>query len=303
MLKISFFPSRFNELPNGDLKGCLDVARMVDGAGLYGIQLGDHLIVGNRRDRYPYGVYRHEVDTPWLEPVATLSAMASITTGIRLSMGVMLAPLRPAILLAKQLATLDVLSGGRCEPGVGTGWQREEYRGMGLSWAARQDLFEESIAACRALWGPQPVTFSSPTVELKEVYAAPVPTQARIPILYGVRVNDRSADMIARLGDGWTPVGSLEELADGTERLRKAFVSAGRDPEELIVRAGLPLIFDDDKRIDLARTMEQVPAYRAAGASVFTLALPVGYGKLFTTMRELEQFISEVGRQAEASDV
>lgn len=300
MLKISFFPSRFHELPGGEMHGCIDLAKMADDAGLYGIQLGDHLIVGNRRDRYPYGTYRHEADCPWLEPITTLSAMAAVTTRIRLSMGVLLSPLRPAVLLAKQLATLDVLSSGRLEPGIGTGWQREEYEAMGLDWRQRQQIFEEGIAACRALWGEQPVTVESSTVHVTEAYALPRPVQSRIPILYGVRMTPANAEMIARLGDGWTPVASLEETMKGTELLRQAFLNAGRDPGEMIIRGGLPIAYDSSGRIDLGATMAPAPEYLEAGCTVLTVALPVGYGKIFTSMSDLGDFVAELGRRAEA---
>lgn len=299
MLKVSFFPSRFHELPGGDMSLCTELAWMADDAGLYGVQLGDHLIVGNRRDRYPYGTYRHEEDCPWLEPVATLSAMAAVTTRIRLSMGVLLSPLRPAVLLAKQLATLDVLSRGRCEPGIGTGWQREEYEAMGLEWGQRQQTFEEGIAACRALWGEQPVTFQSNTVHVTQAYAMPKPVQSRIPILYGVRMTPSNAEMVARLGDGWTPVASIEETMKGTDLLRQAFLDAGRDPSKLIIRGGLPTVYNTSGAIDVDRTVGQAPQYLEAGATVLTVALPVGYGALFKSMSDLGNFVSELGRRAE----
>lgn len=298
MLNVSFFPSRFHELPGGDYRQALDVARMADDAGLYSIQLGDHLLVGDRTDRYPYGTYRHERDASWLEPIATLGAFAGVTSSIRLSMGVLLAPLRPAPLLAKQLATLDVLSGGRVEPGIGIGWQREEYAAEGLDWRERHRIFEETIVVCRALWGEQPVSVRTTDMVIEDAYAVPRPAQARIPILYGVALTTANADLIARLGDGWTPVTTLDEIAEAVPRLHAAFERHGRSADEAIVRGRLPLQQDKKGHIDVAATLAQAPAYEEAGVSVHTVVLPVGYGEIFTSMHDLGAFIAEIGRRA-----
>ncbi|MCU1455157.1 MAG: fmn-dependent monooxygenase [Acidimicrobiales bacterium] len=297
-MKASFFPGRWHELPSGDLADCVDVGRMVEDAGLYGIQMGDHVVMGNRPDRYPYGQFRHELECPWPEPIATLSAIAAVTSTIRLSMSVILTPLRPAILLAKQLATLDVLSRGRLEPGIGLGWQREEYEAEGLEWRDRHQLFEDGIAVCRALWEEeQPVSFKGETVSFADLYALPRPVQSRIPILFGVVLNERNIELITRLGDGWTPVAGGEELRAGRQQLQDAFTAAGRDPDELIVRGGVQFGFDDHGRLDIARAVDEARELEAIGSDVVTLGLPVGFGRAFETMADLGTFIAEVGRQ------
>jgi probable F420-dependent oxidoreductase len=271
---------------------------MVEDAGLYGIQMGDHVVMGTHTEKYPYGTFRHEIECPWLEPIATLSAIAAVTSTIRLSMSVILTPLRPAILLAKQFATLDVISRGRLEPGIGIGWQREEYEAEGLAWSDRRQLFEEGIAVCRALWDEeQPVSFKGETVSFEGLYSLPVPVQRRIPLLFGVALNDRNVDLITRLGDGWTPVAGPEETRAGRERLRQAFTEAGRDPDDLIVRGGVQFGFDDNGRLDVPGTIEQALEVEAAGSDIVTLALPVGFGKAFDTMADLGSFIADVGRR------
>src|SRR5262245_60747822 len=119
MLKVTLMFGRTHELPGKDQAQIVDLARMADEAGLHGVALGEHVSLGARLDNYPYaGGLRHPEGpaTPYLEPVATLGAFAAATSRVRLSTGVLLAPLRPAVLLAKQLASLDVLSRGRCEP-------------------------------------------------------------------------------------------------------------------------------------------------------------------------------------------
>jgi probable F420-dependent oxidoreductase len=298
-MKVSFFPSRFHELPGGQISQCIDLARMAEDAGLYSIHLGDHVVMGTRTDRYPYGAYRHEIECAWLEPIATLSAFAAVTSTIRLSAGVILAPLRPATLLAKQLASLDQLSDGRCEPGLGVGWQREEYLAQRLDWPTRHTLFEETIAACRALWGEQPASFAGELVRFEEVYSFPRPLQARLPVLCGVRADARNCEMIAALGDGWTPVGGPDVVRAGSKLLREAFVRAGRDPGELIVRASLPTVMDEHGSIDVRGTLDQAVEFEDAGATVFSVRLPVGYGEMFRSMKDLGAFIETIGREAQ----
>ncbi len=115
----------------------VDLARAADGAGVDRVVVVDHVVMGPNTDAYNWGKFPTPPDAPWLEPMTVLAAMAAATTRVRLATGILIAPLRPAVLLAKQAATLDVLSQGRLDLGVGTGWQREEYDAEGLDFAAR----------------------------------------------------------------------------------------------------------------------------------------------------------------------
>jgi hypothetical protein len=89
----------------------------------------------------------------------SLSAFAAVTRNIRLSMGILIAPLRPAVLLAKQLATLDVMSRGRVDVGLGMGWQKEEYEAAGVPWETRYKQFDEQIEVCKLLWSHAPADY------------------------------------------------------------------------------------------------------------------------------------------------
>ena len=104
-----------------------DLAKMAEQAGVDRIMLTDHVVMGEHTDKYPYGPFPFPPETAWLEPLASLAHMAAVTSQVRFSTKILIAPLRPAAVLAKTLATMDVLSQGRLEVGVGTGWQREEY--------------------------------------------------------------------------------------------------------------------------------------------------------------------------------
>ena len=105
--------------------GLVDVARLAEEVGLDGVVIGDHVVLGNRLDRYPYPPVHFAHDASWMEPLSVLAAISAVTTRIKLTTGVLVSPLRPAVLLAKTAATVDHLSDGRLELGVGVGWQPE----------------------------------------------------------------------------------------------------------------------------------------------------------------------------------
>ena len=126
-----------HNLFDGDMTKTIDVVKRADDLGFYQMVMTDHVVMGNRTDRYPYGEFPSPPETPWHDPLITLAAIASVTSHIRLSTSVLISPLRPPVVLAKMIATLDQLSHGRVDLGVGTGWQREEYEATGC--LQRQD--------------------------------------------------------------------------------------------------------------------------------------------------------------------
>jgi probable F420-dependent oxidoreductase len=289
-LQISLF-CRPHQVPGGSPRTCVEVARRADAAGVYGIHFGEHLLMGESSEAYPYGPFPHDLTVPWLEPMTTLGAMAAVTSRIRLSTGVLLAPLRPAVLLAKSIATLDVISEGRAEIGVGVGWQKVEFDAAGVPWESRRARMYESIAACRRLWGQQPATFTSDSVSFTGVTALPVPIQERVPILFGVAVTAKSAPLIAELGDGWWPVGvDIDGVRSGVDRLRDAFSEIGRDPAELRVRVSLPDSGHDGTNFDFGRTLEPVAELLDAGVTVFRLSIPPG----LPSMEDFDVFLEQL---------
>ena len=272
----------------------VDTARIADAAGIHQLVLPDHLAIGPRLDRYPYGEkFPYGPDEPWLEPLITLAAIAGATSTVRLGTGILIAPLRPALVIAKSVATLDVLSRGRVDLGIGTGWQREEFTDPGLPFIGRTARMDDAARACRALWEQAPpVSFDSETVSFAELWCEPRPVQRRIPIWYGGAPTDAMVARIAELGDGWLPLGiSLDETAAGVERIRAAFAARGRDPESLGVRIGVAVKADDDGRVDLDGTLAPVADLAALGATSVSVAL----GRFLETRADIEPFLREVG--------
>ena len=145
--RIAISLTSIEHLTGGDISSVLDFARKADAAGVDQLTVSEHVAMGRDVSGYPYGAYPSTADADWYEPVAMLSAMAAVTQQARLSSSILIAPLRPAVLLAKQLATVDHLSNGRLEIGIGTGWQKAEYDGCGVPFEGRTALLEEQVRA------------------------------------------------------------------------------------------------------------------------------------------------------------
>jgi probable F420-dependent oxidoreductase len=290
-MKISIFLNRLHQAFGQHLAAYVEVARMIDEAGLYSVHLGDHLVMGEALHRYPYGTFPVEREAAWMEPLTTLAAISSATKTLRLSTGIVIVPLRTAILFAKTVATLDVLSGGRVELGVGTGWQAEEYAAAGVPWKQRNQILDDAIRASRLLWTGEPVSFASPSVSFEKAIARPTPMQQRIPILFGVSGTASNAKRIAELGDGWCPVGlTAEQMSAGVQELRSAFNQAGRNARSLQVRAALPPVFGHRGLINVKRTMADAARWFDAGATTVAIGPPVHLQNL----DEYRRFVGEV---------
>jgi probable F420-dependent oxidoreductase len=195
--------------------------------------------------------------------MTTLAAMAAVTTRVRLATGILIAPLRPAAVLAKTAATLDVLSGGRLDLGVGVGWQSEEYDAVGLEFAARGQRLDDTIGACRALWSQAPAAYASDSATFGDTFCSPRPAQERLPVWFSGSLNARNLRRIVDLGDGWIPImgATTEMIRDGAQQLG---VAAGRP---IAVQAPVPIVKADDGSHDVAATMGGVPMLTAAGAN------------------------------------
>lgn len=259
-----------NTLPPGEWRRFIDLGRAAEDAGIDRIAVVDHVVMGPHTEKYVWGKFPVPPDAPWLEPLTMLTAVAAVTTRVRLATGILIAPLRPAAFLAKQVATLDQLSEGRVDLGVGTGWQREEYEAQGLDFDKRGQLLDDTLAACRVLWRDTPAALDTPTLSFHDIYCEPKPLQeGGVPIWIAGTLHARNLARLAEYGAGWIPImgETVEGIAAGVQRLRESFTAAGRDPSTLKVQAPLRMAMGDDKRPDLAQSMASVPDLVAAGAS------------------------------------
>lgn len=262
-------------VPTSEWRRLLDLARSIEDAGLDRVVVVDHVVMGENLDAYTWGRFPTSPSADWLEPLAVLAAMAAVTSTIRLSTGILIAPLRPAALLAKTAATIDVLSNGRLELGVGTGWQREEYEAEGLLFERRGTLLTDTLEACQQLWAHAPAEVDTETIKMSRIYCRPQPAQqGGVPLWIGGTLHPRNVDRIVRFGRGWIPImgESPEGIAAGVAAIRAALLEAGRDPDSVVTRAPLPPLRVGGG-VDLARSLEAVPMLLETGARDILVSL------------------------------
>jgi probable F420-dependent oxidoreductase len=185
-------------------------ARSAEEMGYSYVMISDHVLVDKEPDRPDHvGSFGH--GTPFLDPFVLASFMAGVTSTIGFSSGVLILPQRQTALVAKQAACTDVLSAGRLRLGVGTGWNRTEYQGLGVNWADRGKIFEEQIGILRALWTMPAVNIHTQFHTISDAGINPLPVQRPIPIWFGgsreasPAIIERVTRRAARLADGWMP--------------------------------------------------------------------------------------------------
>jgi probable F420-dependent oxidoreductase len=282
----------------GDFRRVSAVVQRADALGIDQAVMTDHVIMGTRTDRYPYGPFPSPPEYPWFEPIVAMSAFGAVTTRIRLSMSVLIAPLRPAPLLAKQAATLDLLSNGRLDLGVGTGWQREEYEASGIPFAGRGERLVEQMRACKDLWTNAPGTYQGKTVDVRGLYSKPFPVQkGGPPLWFGIAPTPANCAHVAELGVGWIPiVQDPAAIAEGVRALRAAFTAAGRSASELEVRAHVPPRPNSAGQLDLEATLAAglEPAL-AAGATVIEI-LPFLFARSEPDVNRVLERVAKIGK-------
>jgi probable F420-dependent oxidoreductase len=256
----------------------LEHARIADAAGIDKVAVSDHVVFGEHLEAYGRpelggsegGRQPTGPDGHWLEPLTTLAVVCGMTENIRLGTNILIAALRRPVVLAKSAATLDVLSGGRLDLGVGVGWQREEYDAAGLDFDGRGALLDHSLAVCQTLWREQRASYRDDLLGFDAIHQMPKPVQeGGVPIWVSGTVNRAVVHRLARFGSGWIPWGpSAAALSVGIAQMRDGVAAHGRDPAELRVVGSLP-VKRNDGAIDLAATMDGVPALVDLGVTDF----------------------------------
>ncbi|MEO8898151.1 MAG: TIGR03619 family F420-dependent LLM class oxidoreductase [Candidatus Dormibacter sp.] len=207
-------------------------ATLAEELGLHGVWLGDHIVIPfDYTSQYPYGSL-HPVppDRPFLEAYTTLAFVAGLTNKVRLAVTVAIAPYRHPLLHAKVVATLDVLSGGRLEVAVGSGWLREEFEALGADFPRRQKVTDEYLEAMRMLWAGEPVTFDGETVAFARVQCLPRPAQKPHPPLWIGGSGNRAFERMERFNAGWLgPDLALSEFLEKLAAFRGRCASLGRE--------------------------------------------------------------------------
>ncbi len=259
----------------------LQRAELFDRMGVDRLVVSDHVAFGENLEAYGRpelggtegGRQPTGPDGHWLEPLTTLAVVAGRTTRIRLGTNILIAALRRPVVLAKTAATLDVLSGGRLDLGVGVGWQREEYQAAGLDFASRGRLLDETLEVCRTLWSERRADFGGEHTRFEGIHQMPKPLQSGgVPIWVSGRVNRRVVARVGRFGAGWIPWG--DDAADpvaGATRMRSALRAAGFDSTGLQIAGRLAVT--ETSTPGLRDAMKAVPAQVEAGITDLRLGL------------------------------
>ncbi len=163
---------------------------------------------------------------------AALTAVAATTTTIKVATGICLVAQRDPIWTAKQIASLDVISGGRFLFGVGYGWNKEELAHHGVAYNDRRDRLRESVLAMKELWTKDEASFSGEHINFSKSWAWPKPASVP-PVILGGSVGPKTASHIAEFCDGWMPIGTRTAIGPGWQHIVEACESIGRDPKSV----------------------------------------------------------------------
>ena len=206
------------------------LARAIERIGYDHIDIFDHVVMGVPIEGRPRGPYNPGM--PILEAFMTLAYLAAVTSRVTLGTEVLVLPQRQPALVAKQVSTLDTLSGGRVRLGVGVGWQESEYEALGEDFRTRGARMDEAIRLLRAYWSDAEVSFESAHYRTVAMSMEPKPPQGgRLPIWIGGN-SEPAYRRVGRLGDGWlaSRVTDADSARHAIGAIRRHAEEAGRDP-------------------------------------------------------------------------
>lgn len=246
----------------------VEMARIAEDEGIDSVMLSEHVVLGpsagadgvmgNPREYAKPG--NQDPATPWPDSLVLASAVAAVTSRLRIALAAVIAPLRHPLLLAKQLATLDLLSGGRLVVQPTVSWHEDEYRALGVPFTERGARLDEHLAAWKQVWSASPASHRGEHYRFEDVYLEPKPERPTGPHVWigGSSVHPAVLRRLVEHGDGFHPLGqpSDSELA----HLRETIRQAGRDPGDLEWVGGVRGRFPDERSVaDLDEALEEVP--------------------------------------------
>jgi probable F420-dependent oxidoreductase len=292
-------------VPPTDLRSLVRMALEAEEAGFDGVMVSEHVALGRGADAdglpenpRDYALpFNQDPSTPWPDALTLLSAIAAATSRIRLIASSIIAPLRHPVLLAKQLASLDLLSEGRLVMQPTVSWHRAEYEALGVSFEERGELLDEHLEAWRALWAGSPATFEGRHYRFDDVWLEPKPFRADGPALWfgGQTLHDRLLRRLVIYGSGFNPLGAPSD--EDLERLREAMALAGRDPASLEMVGGTRGRFAGSEDVaDLDEALASIPVQLERG---FT-TICIKPSQFIDEPSEMGSFCREVVRRVSA---
>jgi probable F420-dependent oxidoreductase len=263
-----------------DLRGIVRMAQEAEEAGFDMVMVSDHVLLGpsagsagrmaNPRDYAMPG--NQDPATPWPSNLVLLSAIAAATSRIRIGAIALIAPLRHPLVLAHDLASLDLLSEGRLVVQPTVSWHRDEYDAIGVPFDRRGRILDEQLEIWSRLWAESPVSHRGEFFDFTDVYLEPKPWRASGPALWfgGERVHGKVIDRLVRYGSGFHPVGRVDE--EDIARLHAALAEAGRSAAEFEMVGGTRVAFpSDDSVAPLPEALEEIPRQQALGFTTFAI--------------------------------
>jgi len=262
--------------PFSQPSGLTALAQSAEAHGIESLWTVEHVAVPvGYGSRYPYspdGKMPAPDNAPIADPVLPLAFAAAVTKKIRLGTGILILPQRHPLYVAKELATLDQLSGGRAILGIGIGWLAEEFAALDIPFEERASRTREAVAVLRALWKEGPQSFAGKHYRFAALESNPKPVQKPgVPIVVGGH-SDLSARRAARYGDGFFPaVSGPEQLEHLLGVMRDECAKLGRNPAEIEVTVGAGFVDADQARryrdLGVARIGIAPPAFDPAGVA------------------------------------
>jgi probable F420-dependent oxidoreductase len=263
-----------------DIRGIVRMAQEAEDAGFDMVMVSDHVLLGpaagsqgrmaNPRDYAMPG--NQDPATPWPSNIVLLSAIAAATTRIRIGAIALIAPLRHPLVLAHDLATLDLLSEGRLVIQPTVSWHKDEYDALGVPWGRRGRILDEQLRIWEQVWSRSPVSFDGEFFSFEDVYLEPKPTRPEGPAMWfgGDRVHGAIVDRLVRYGSGYHPLGRVTD--DDVATLRSALAEAGRSMADLELVGGTRVEFPgDDAVAPLPEALEEIPRQQALGFTTFVV--------------------------------
>ena len=271
----------------------IELARHAESAGFESLWSIEHVVIpAGYTSAYPYsddGRFGWPENLDYPDPLPWLATIAGATERINLGTAIVILPQRNPVVLAKELATIDVMSGGRLLFGVGVGWLAEEFAAVGVPFAERAPRTDEAIEVLRTLWAEDEASFDGRFTTLDRALMFPKPIQRvggrpAIPVLIGGH-SAAAARRAGRLGDGFFPARATpDDLGPLLEVVRSAAVEAGRDPADIEITAGN--VFD----LDQARRFAELGADRL----MCPLMLPDLIADLDEAKRHIDRFVDTI---------
>jgi probable F420-dependent oxidoreductase len=217
-----------------------DVARAAEDAGFESLFVAEHTHIPVSRDSaYPLGDELPEEYSHTLDPFVALSAAAAVTERIRLGTGICLVNQRDPVVLAKEVSSLDLLSGGRVLFGVGAGWNAEEMATHGIAFDQRWDVLRDRVKLMQALWASEVASYDGEFVRVAPSWQWPKPVQNPVPVLVGGG-GARPMRHAVEYGTGWMPMPSRQKFGERLARLAEIAAEAGRPVPSVTLHAARP---------------------------------------------------------------